>query len=164
MSCVEDLLKRRSIRHYKDEPVPQSVLDKILEAGRQAPSAVNRQPWHFILIQDQIVKEKIIHPRYSGFLKDAVFAIVGVCFLDDPVTQRWAFVDTTIALQNMVNAAWLMGVGSCWIGGFREEKIKQILNIPEEARVVAIISFGIPDEKPTRTKKPLKDIIHHNKW
>lgn len=164
MSCVEDLLKRRSIRHYKDEPVPQSVLDKILEAGRQAPSAVNRQPWHFILIQDQIVKEKIIHPRYSRFLKDAAFAIVGVCFLDDPVTQRWAVVDTTIALQNMVNAAWLMGVGSCWIGGFRAEKIKEILDIPEEGRVVAIISFGIPDEAPVRTKKPLKDILHHNKW
>ena len=165
MSCIEKILKRRSIRRYRREPVPDEVRDRILEAGRQAPSAANRQPWHFVVVTDPELKGKLATGRYNGFIRDSAFTIVGVSLPYDSVSERWGVVDVTIAMQNMVLAAEVQGVGSCWIGDFREEEVKRLLGIPEEARVVALLPMGIPDEKPgPKPKKPLSEIVHHNRW
>ena len=165
MSCIEKILKRRSIRRYRREPVPDEVRDRILEAGRQAPSAANRQPWHFVVVTDPELKGKLATGRHNGFIRDSAFTIVGVSLPYDSVSERWGVVDVTIAMQNMVLAAEVQGVGSCWIGDFREEEVKRLLGIPEEARVVALLPMGIPDEKPgPKPKKPLSEIVHHNRW
>ncbi|MBN1683715.1 nitroreductase family protein [Candidatus Bathyarchaeota archaeon] len=165
MSCINLILNRKSIRKYKKEPIPETIRDKIIEAGRQAPSAANRQPWHFILVTDSAVKDELSKSRFSSFIKDASFIIVGVCLPYDQVSKIWGVVDVTIALQNMVLAAEVQGVGSCWIGGFNENEVKALFNIPLEAKVVALISFGFPDEKPSiRQKKELQEILHKNKW
>ncbi len=164
-SCIEKILNRRSIRKYKKEKVPEDIKNKILEAGRQAPSASNRQPWHFILVEDQATKEKLSKGKWSGFVKDSSFVVIGISLPLDEGGRKWGVVDVTIALQNMVLAAEVQGVGSCWIGDFKEEELKSELGIPEAAKVVALIPFGLPDEKPgPRTKKLLNEILHINRW
>jgi len=142
------------------------VLDKILEAGRQAPSAGNRQPWHFIVVTDEEIKKELSTGLFNRHIKDSAFTIVGCADtgLWQIGTRRWSIIDTTIALQNMVVAAWAMGVGSCWIGDFNEE-VKQLLSIPNNWNVVALVSFGYPAEKPkAKTRKPVEKIVSFNKF
>ena len=159
------ILKRRSIRKYSSEPVPEEVRVKVLEAGRQAPSAVNAQPWHFIVVDDPDLKERIASTgRWRSFVRDCSFVVVGLYRAHNPVTKRWGQVDTVIALQNMVLAAQVQGVGSCWIGDLSGD-LKGLLGIPRDAEIVALVSFGIPAEEPgQRSKKDPKEIFHYNKW
>ena len=165
MNNVENMFTRRSIRKYTNEPVPEEVLHNILEAGRLSPSAVNRQPWHFIVVKNQTVKKAISHERYSRFIKEADFTVVGLYLPSEALTEKLSLIDVTIALQSMVIAAWTQGVGSCWIGGFNEEKLKETLNLPDESKIVCLVSFGIPDEEPDqRPKKSMEEIIHYNNW
>ncbi len=165
MSLVDVILGRRSIRTYEAKKVPEKVMRKILEAGRQAPSASNKQPWRFIVLTDYEIKEKLSHGRWNTFVKDSAFAVVGCGYVGDSYGQRWSTVDTTIALQNMVIAAWALGIGSCWIGDFIEEEVKNLLAIPDDWKVIALVSFGYPAEQPrSRWKKPLKEIVDYNRF
>lgn len=165
MSCIEKILKRRSIRHYKRKSIPDEIRDRILEAGRQAPSAANRQPWHFVVVTDAELKGRLATGRYNSFIEESAFTVVGVVLPYDRVSEKWGVVDVTIAMQNMVLAAEVQGVGSCWIGDFKEEEVKRLLGMPEEAKVVALITMGFPDEQPEpKPKKPLSEIVHYNRW
>lgn len=165
MSIVDLILKRRSVRRYAKKRVAEEVLSKVLEAGRQAPSADNVQPWHFIVLKDSSIREKMSRGRYNSFVKDSAFTIVGCGYVGDADGRRWSTIDTTIALQNMVIAAWVQGVGSCWIGDFQEEEAKKLLGIPEDWKIVALVSFGYPTDQPReRQKKPLEEIIGYNKF
>jgi len=167
MSLVDVILSRRSIRRYEQKEIPKDVLDKILEAGRQAPSAANRQPWHFIVITDYEIKKELSKGLVNRHIKNSTFTVVGCAYtgLGHIGTRKWSIVGTSIALQNMVIAAWAMGVGSCWIGDFRENKVKQLLNIPDKWKVVALISFGHPAEKPeAKKRKRIKEIVGFNKF
>ena len=165
MSCIDKILGRRSVRRYRGEPVPDDVIGRILEAGRQAPSAANRQPWHFVVVTDQETKDKLATGRYNGFIRDSAFTVVGVALPYDRVSEKWGVIDVTIAMQNMVLAAEVQDVGSCWVGDFNEEVVKSLLGIPKEAKVVALLPMGIPDEQPgPKTKKPLDEIVHYNNW
>jgi nitroreductase len=165
LSCIDKILGRRSIRRYKKEPVPEGVRGNILAAGRLAPSAANMQPWHFILCEDAASKAKLSKERWSGFIKDSSFAVIGVSLPYDDTSRKFGVIDTTIALQNMVLAAEVQGVGSCWAGDFKEEDLKKEFGIPKEATIVCIVSFGLPDEKPgIRKAKPLTESVHMEKW
>lgn len=164
MSIIDAVLNRRSIRRYEQKEIPKDVLEKILEAGRQAPSAANKQPWHFIVVDDLEAKKALSKGMFSRFIKDAPVTIVG-CAHKDIIAGKWSVVSTTIALQNMVIAAWTLGVGSCWIGDFNEEKVKTLLAIPEKWNVLALVTFGYPAEKPQpRNKKSIKEIVSFNKF
>ena len=163
MSLVDTILSRRSVRRYEKKNVPEDVLNKILEAGRQAPSASNVQPWHFIVLTDYEIKDKLSHGRWNSFIKDSSFTIVGCGYIGDDYGRKWSTVDTAIALQNMVIAGWVLGIGSCWIGDFKEKEVKERLNIPEDWKVIALISFGYPAEQVgSKQKKPLTGIIGYN--
>lgn len=165
MSAIDVIMTRRSIRRYETRAIPEESLSLILEAGRMAPSAANRQPWHFIVVRDQGLKEKLSKWRYTPFLKDSAAIIVGCGDRSLPQLERWTDVDVAIALENMVIAAWSLGIGSCWIGGFQEQEVKELLAIPEDIKVVALLSLGYPAEQPApRTKKPLEEIVHHDKF
>jgi len=163
LSLIDAVLNRRSIRRYQTNEIPTDVLHQILEAGRQAPSAANRQPLRLIVVTDENVKKAFSKGLFNRFIKDAPLTIVGCAHTSDILTGKWAVVDTTIALQNMVIAAWAMGVGSCWIGDFNEETVKQTLHIPDQWTVVALVSFGYPAEQPQpRKKKALTQIVSFN--
>lgn len=158
------ILNRRSIRRYEDKEIPKDVLDQIVEAGRQSPSAANRQPYHFVIVTDSEIKQKL-PGRFSGFLKNAPVIIVGCANPKALLTGKWAIIDTTIALENMVLAAWSLGVGSCWIGSFNEQKIKELLKIPKDWKIVALITLGYPAETPKPTKKkPANELFSLNQF
>ncbi len=164
MTLVDVLLSRRSIRDYDKKDIPKDVLDQILEAGRLAPSAANKQPWHFIVVTDEEIKRELSKGLFSRFIKDAPVTIVG-CAHKDRIAGRWSIISTTIALQNMVIAAWALGVGSCWIGAVSEEKVRKLLDIPDNYNVVALIPFGYPAKTPgPKRKKSLEKITSFNKF
>jgi nitroreductase len=161
LSLLDVIFRRRSIRHYRSEPIPDDVLKNILEAGRLAPSADNAQPWHFIVVTKPEIKEKLATGMWNRFIKDSAATIVGCGYAAD----RWSTIDVAIALENMVMTAEAQGVGSCWIGDFKEEELKKLLDIPDHLKVVALVSFGYPAEKPTPPgKKKLEEIVHYNRF
>jgi len=165
MKCIEQILSRRSIRKFKNKPVSEEVLNNILEAGRRAPSATNKQPWHFVIARDQKAKEACSFGGFNRFTSDASFVVVGLYKQSEVMIEKLSLMDVTIALQNMVVAAWVQGVGSCWMGAFDERKLKDTLNLPADSRIVGAVAFGIPDENPSQpAKKPVNEIVHFDKW
>lgn len=165
MNCIERVLKRRSIRRFKNEPVSKEVMNNILEAGRRAPSATNQQPWHFVVARDYNEKEACSFGGFNRFATDASFVVVGLYKKSEVMIEKFSLMDVTIALQNMVVAAWVQGVGSCWMGAFDERKLKDTLNLPVDSRIVGAVAFGIPDENPRQpAKKPLSETVHFDRW
>ena len=165
MTCIEKILSRRSIRKFKNKSVSEEVLNRILEAGRCSPSATNMQPWHFVIARDKKAKEACSYGGFNRFTSDASFVVVGFYKQSEVVIEKLSLMDVTIALQNMVIAAWVQGVGSCWMGAFDERKLKDTLNLPADSIVVGAVAFGIPDENPIQpAKKSVNEIFHFDKW
>lgn len=157
MSLIDSILSRRSIRRYEPRDISEDVLKQILEAGRQSPSAVNRQPIRFVIVNDHEIAKEFSSDLFNRFIKDAPAVIVGCADVNSLLTGKWAVVDTTIAMQNMVIAAWTLGVGSCWIGAFNEKKVKEFLKIPDKWKVVNLLTLGYPAEQPKPKKKKAFD-------
>jgi nitroreductase len=151
MDVFEAIQKRKSVRAYQAKPVPRKVIKKILEAGRIAPSAVNFQPWHFIVVTDAEKRKVLSRGPYAKFLTQAPVVIVGCG--DTKASPDWFTVDVSIALENMVLAATAEGLGTCWIGGFQEDEVKALLEIPDHFTVVALLAVGYEREKKDGGRK-----------
>ncbi len=165
MSLIDTILTRRSIRRYEIKDISEEVLRQILEAGRQAPSAANRQPVRFVVVKDRDLLKTLCDTLITRFVKYAPLAIVGCADVESLLTGKWAVVDATIALENMVIAAWALGVGSCWIGACNEEKVKELLKIPKKWKVVALATLGYPAEQPKpRKKKSFEEMFSFNSF
>jgi len=165
MSLIDYILTRRSIRHYENKDIPDDVLRQILEAGRQAPSAANRQPIRFVVVKDHDILKTLCDTLITRFVKYAPVAIVGCADVKSLLTGRWAVIDATIAMQNMVIAAWTLKVGSCWIGACNERKVKELLKIPDKWKVVALLTFGYPAEQPEpKKKKQVEELFSFNSF
>jgi len=165
MSLLDVILSRRSIRSYENKEIPQEILRQVLEAGRQAPSAANRQPIRFVVVTDSEAKNELSKSLFGKHIKNAPVVIVGCADEKSLLTGKWAVVDTTIALQNIVIAAWTFGIGSCWIGSFSEEKVKELLKIPDKWKVVALLTLGYPAEQPkAKNRKPFEELFSFNKF
>ena len=154
MSVLEAIEKRRSIRKYKPISIPLEDLKKILEAGRLAPSASNRQAWSFIVVQNRYQKKLLVETAAKRVsIIDA--GVIVVALADPEVSPKWGRLDVMIAVENMVLASTSLGYGTCWMGASEEEPIKKVLGIPEKFSVVVLLSIGISDEVPGPT--PRKD-------
>jgi nitroreductase len=155
--AIRAIMERRSIRSYQSKPVPEKDLRTILEAGRQAPSAANRQPWHFVVVRDQENKGKLAAAcAKQTWLADAGAIIAGVG--RPSVSENWYSVDVAIAMENMVIAAAALGYGTCWIGAFDQAQVKGLLRVPEDCVVVALIPLGIPADSPeARPRMPMAE-------
>ena len=165
MSLLDLILSRRSIRRYETKDISEEVLKQIFEAGRQAPSAANRQPVRFVIVKDHDLLKVLCDTLFTRFVKYAPVAIVGCADIKSLLTGKWAVVDATIAMENMVIAAWSLGVGSCWIGACNEEKVKELLKIPDKWKVVALVTLGYPAEQPKpRKKKPFEKLFKFNSF
>jgi len=172
VDVFEAIKKRRSIRKYKTTLVEKEKLNKVLEAARLAPSADNRQPWHFIVIVDPAKRESLRASYDEEWFVQAP-AIVVVCADPKEAWRRgrvggeeyWK-VDAAIAMQNLILASTELGLGTCWIADFEENAAKKALNIPKHIRVVAMTPLGYPDEEkgPVTDRKPLNNIVHYDKW
>lgn len=148
--------KRRSIRKYKNTPVPREKILEILEAARIAPSASNRQPWHFIVVEDKIKIEKLAKQEWAA---GAPVMIVGLA--DQETSPGWCLNDLGIAFEHLVLAATDLGLGTCWMGqSNREELVRELLDIPDKYKVVALTPLGEPDEAPSpKERKSLDKIV-----
>jgi len=163
-AVLRSIFSKRETRLYADKPVPEDVMLKILEAGRLAGSAKNRQPWQFILLRS---RENLIGlSRFGDFaahLADAAFAVV-ILVSDEYRQDRF---DAGRAAQNMMLAAHALGVGSCPITLHNEEGAKRFLNVPPELSIVVCIAFGYSAEGRRRGKvarKRLEEILHLEKY
>ncbi len=147
----------RAVRQYRDEPVDDAIITRILEAGRWAGSAKNTQPWQYILVKRRDILTRLaMCGRYASHLREAAFAIIVVTEL----SARAEF-DIGRTIQNMLLAAWADGVGSCIASMSHEAEAKQILGIPDNYKLQQAIAFGYPrrDVSPTIEGKPLQDIL-----
>jgi nitroreductase len=175
-------LKRRSVRKFKSEPIPEDKLKYVLEAARIAPSWGNRQCWKYIIVTDESLRKKIIassappSPPVEGrpvrsrdWIAQAPTIIVGCA---DPTKsgnkegKEYYLLDMGISMEHMILAAAEQGLGTCWIGGgFEEPIVKEALGIPKEIRVVALTPLGYPDEiTEARPRKTLEEITSKNHW
>ena len=165
MEVFEAIKGRRSIRKYTKDSVPEDLIVKILEAGRWAPSAGNSQPWSFIVLRDEDVRRKVAEATtYGKFLADAP---LGIAVVIDPRASTHPVEDGAIATQNMLLAAHALGLGACWIGFYNsiyKGRVKEILGIPEDKRLLSIVSIGFPAESPTKTRKELGKITFTDKY
>jgi len=159
---MEAIRKRRSIRRYKADQVPEDVLNEILEAARLAPSAGHRQPWHFIVVRDAETRRKL---AISSWAAEAPVVIVG-CVDTKSRAEPTCFIDLAIAFEHILLAAANFGLGTCWMGQLgADETIKRVLGIPEHVRVVAVTPLGYPDETPgPKTRKNLSEIVHYDRF
>lgn len=158
MEVFEAIQKRRSVRSYLPDEVPEEKLGRILEAARLAPSAVGRQPWHFIVVTDPRKRKRLSRGgRFAWFLSEAPVVIVGCG--NKRSSSRWHVIDTAIAMQNMVIAATGEGLGTCWIGSFNQQQVRRLLSIPDEYAVISLLALGYAREKedlPTRALRLIK--------
>jgi len=162
---IEAIRLRRSIRRFKPDPIPPETLREILEAGRLSPSAGNRQPYRLLVVTDQRTREEMSKGRYNRFIKEAPVVIVGCNHVGDDFSRRWSLVDTSIALEHIVLAAWSLGVGSCWIGDFSKPALRELLGIPQDYEIVAQVALGFPAEVPEEhRKKAFEEVVCYNRF
>ncbi|MHA1229566.1 MAG: nitroreductase family protein [Candidatus Helarchaeota archaeon] len=164
MKISELILTRRSIRKFKDEPIPLKNLIKILEAARWAPSATNRQVIRYVLITEKEILKSIEKNVKILFFKQSHAAQATAMIVVCADTNKW-IEEIGAAIQNMLLMAWELGIGSCWIGAFNRKKIKEILGIPEKFKVFALILLGYPNETPNPPPRlELGKIAFLNRW
>ncbi len=154
MDVFEAVQERRSIRAYEDKQVPREKLEKILEAGRLAPSAVNREPWHFIAVTDKEKLKALSRGPFAKFLKQAPVVIVACG--DKKASPDWYAIDTALAVENMVLTAVSEGLGTCCVGSFNEKDVKATLKVPDNFEVLVMIAVGFPREKLDLSSKLLR--------
>ncbi len=166
MDTIKTIRDRRSIRKYKPDEIEEEDLQTILQAGRWAPSASNKQPWHFIIIRNKEMREKLadIHD-YGRFMRESPVVIV---VLGDPSKHpRYYLADPHQAVQNMLLAAHSLGLATCWMGvrdTDLEPQFREALGIPKDLRVVCSISLGHGDQDRKSTRFPLEDITSWEKY
>jgi len=170
LDVFEAVKTRRSIRKYSDKPVEKNKLLKVLEAARLSPSANNNQPSHFIVVSDNATLKSLL-PAYTRewFVKAPV--VIVACSYPDKAWSRmdgesfWK-VDSAIAVENMVLVAHEAGLGTCWVAAFDEKKVKEVLDIPKEVRLIAMLPLGYPAEQKGEVtdRKSLDEIIHYERW
>jgi nitroreductase len=171
MSVLEVLRRRRSTRKYKPDPVPEEIFLKVMEAARLAPSGKNLQPWHFVIVKDTEIKQKLaVASAHQYFIAEAPLIIVACAYPENSYAQMGRYmkswpVDVAIAVDHLMLLAEEEGLGTCWIGSFREEEVKAILGVPENVKVLALTPLGYPDENPKdRGRKKLEEIISFDRF
>jgi len=166
---LEAIEKRQSVRSYQDKEISEDVLRQVLEAGRLAPSANNKQHWKFIVVKDEDLRKKLVPAcKNQKFVGEAPVVIAGCGTDPDYVMTNGEHaysIDLAIALDHMGLEAASLGLGTCWIGAFYQEQVKEILGVPEGVRIVNLLTLGYPKELGVRRgRKPLSEIICYDKY
>ncbi len=178
MEFMDVVAARKSVRSYADKEVEEEKLTKILEAARMAPSWANRQCWSYIVVKEKAKIEELAGRLINSWLKKAPVIVVACGNPKKSGSQNgmdYYLVDVAISMEHLILAATDLGLGTCWIGAFNEAKVKQILEIPENIKVVALTPIGYPADEGRGSKmlkriigssnrKPMEEIVHHNKW
>ena len=170
MDVYEAIKGRRSVRTFKSDDVSPEIVEKLIDAARRAPSAGNIQPWEFIIVRESGIKRSLVDAASGqSFIEEAPVVIV-VCANENRSSQGYGargktlycLQDTAAATQNILLFAYSIGLGTCWVGAFREEEAKKALKIPSGIRPVAIIPVGYPAKAPQpRSRREIDLIVHH---
>ena len=169
MEFQDVIRKRRSIRHYIARDVPEEMVYKLLDAARWAPTGGNLQPWEFILVRSRSNRESLVDATYLGYMKKTgkpqkwileAPLIIAVCVNFKPGVARYGekartnvLLDGAAAIENLLLAAVDLGLSACWISGYDQEKVAQILKVPDGVQVLSLIPVGYTDRvlaKPPR--------------
>jgi len=169
MEIIEGIFTRRSIRKYKDKKIPVEQVNILIKAAMYAPSARNQQPWHFVVVTERDILEKItkVHP-YAKMLAEAQLAIL-VCGDETlELSQGYWVVDCSAATENILLAAHGIGLGAVWLGLHpreeRKQAIRDLFKLPENIQPLSLISIGYPDEVKETPERFKPERIHYNKW
>ncbi len=171
MDVFEAVQERHSIRNYQDKPVEREKLEKILEAGRLAPSAKNIEPWHFIAVTDPEKRKALSGGTWAKFLNQSPLVIVACG--DKKASPDWYAIDVALAMENMVLVATSLGLGTCCVGSFNEKEVKTVLKIPENFEVLIMLAVGYPENNIdlsskllniVRTRKSLSDVASEEEY
>ncbi|HUS99019.1 MAG TPA: nitroreductase family protein [Candidatus Thermoplasmatota archaeon] len=180
MEFIDVIRARTSVRQFSEKSIQDEKIIYVLECARLAPSWENKQCWRFVVVKnketiEQIAKTSII----NRWLRTAPVLIVACADPTESGTKNFIeyfTVDVSIALEQLILAATDLGLGTCWIAGFNEEKIKELLEVPKRIRVVALTPLGYPKEKKSvneritqvllkaKKRKTLDEIVHHDHW
>ena len=165
-----DLIERRySVRGYKSDPVEKTKLEKVLEAAWLAPSAANRQPFQFLVIETKDKQEELLRIYDRHWFVQAPL-IICACVIPSKAWSRfdgknYGEVDTTIAMDHLILAAAELGLGTCWIAAFNPVSAREILNLPEDIEPVAFTPLGYAADEPKPKKRnPMNDLIKYIQW
>jgi nitroreductase len=178
MDVFEAIAKRRSIRSFTDQPVPDDVQRCILEAGTRAPSAGNMQAWEFVIVKDPAARRLLVDCTDAGnTARNGVFTqewimqapvVVVVCYDVKRMTGRYGtkgrtlmtIMDCMLCVENMALAATALGLGSCCVVGFYPDRLKQVLPIPKEITPLLLLPLGYPAQEPSAPYRlPLEDVV-----
>jgi nitroreductase len=170
MDVMEAIKKRCSVRSYQDRAVETEKLESILEAARLAPSASNKQEWRFVVVRDKNTRQRLMQAtKDQAFVGQAPIVIACCAKTDNHIMtcgQLCYPIDVAIAIEHMVLEATEEGLGTCWIGAFYEDKVKEILGIPQDIRVVELLVLGYPIKlRPSpKDRLRLREIVMYEGW
>ncbi len=163
MEVFEAIRTVLAVRTFQEQPVPPEVIRQIVEAGRLTGSSMNRQPWHFVVVQERQTLQQMgaLAPSGSYIAQAALAVVVAV------EKTRFAVSDASRAIQSMMLAGWAEGVGSNWVGYFGLEAVSDLLGIPADLEVLAIVPFGYPAQaagQGKKKRKPLAEVAHRQRF
>lgn len=189
MNTYEAIVSRRTIREFQDKKIPYDLLEKFVNAGRLAPQAANRQPLEFIIVDDEKLTDEFFkNTKLAGYMEwnpdisrkaQAYIVILANIDIQKPM---WIPYDTALAAGNISLAAWAEGIGSCMIGAFNKNRVRELLQVPGNFEITLLVALGYPAHKAVVLdangndiaywrdedgtfhvpKRPLKKITHHN--
>ena len=170
MDVYEAIKVRKSVREFEGKDIPEETLMRLLSAARLAPSASNRQEWRFVVVRDPETRKKLaVAAKNQTFVGEA--PVVLACCADTnghvmTCGQPCYPIDVAIAMDHLTLCATAEGLGTCWIGAFDEAKVKEILGIPPEIRVVELMPVGYPKTPGpvAKSRIPLEKMIKRERW
>ena len=169
MELFDAIRTRKSVRSWSDQEVSDQLLHQVIDMARLAPSAKNLQDWHVVIARDPEVRRKIGEAASQPFVGQAP-AVLAVCGdtssgVMSCGVDRWV-VDTTILIDHIVLCATALGLGTCWIGHFSQDRTRAVLSIPESWEVIELLPIGFPADSSERrkTRKPAREIVSWDAW
>ncbi len=168
MDVIEAIKARRSIRRFQDKPVPEEAIRTIMESAVLAPSAGNRQPWAFVVVKSGDVKQKLVEASGNQVFLGQAPVVIVICGdaelsgarYEDRGRTLYFIQDTAAAATNIMLAAASLGLGTCWVGAFRESVVRKALELPANLRPLAMIPVGYPDqERGPRNLRPFGEVV-----
>ena len=152
-----------AVRQFQDKPIPESIVNQIVESAHLTASSMNGQPWHFVIVQDkEMLRQLGSLVQHGPYIAQAPLAIV--VGMEQSI---FAVSDASRAIQSMILTAWSQGVGSNWTGFENIPQVNPVLGIPEEIKILAVLPFGYPVAnigKGQKKRKPLGEVVHKERW
>ncbi len=170
MTVEEAIRTRKSVRQYLDKPIEDEKIRALLEAARLAPSASNRQEGRFVVVTDEGTRKKLITAAANQKFVGEAACVIACCAETDMHQMKCGQlcypIDVAIQIDHMTLRAVELGLGTCWIGAFYEDQVKDILGIPDAVRVVELLTVGYPADTSVKSKNRLSldQIVHYEKW